>query len=397
MRPDTRLTHAGRHPEDQHGAVNPPVYRASTITFASVAEKQDRYAARLEPGTVYYGRYGTPTTAALEEAIAELEGAYGAILTASGQSATACALLACLQAGDHLLLTDSAYGPTRGFATGPLRRFGVETTLYPPTIGAGIADLLRPETRVLFCESPGSLTFEVQDIPAMVQAVHAASAAAGRTPPVIMIDNTWASPLFLQPLAMGVDVSIHAATKYIGGHSDAMLGAIACTEPLYPQLKQTMAQFGQNPGSEEAWLGLRGLRTLGVRLRQHQSTGIQLATWLSRHPAVARVMHPALHGDPGHALWHRDFKGASGLFGVELEPVAEADVHAMLDGLKLFAMGYSWGGFESLMLPTSAQLTRSTGDVPAGPLLRIHAGLEDPDDLIADLDAGLATLPTAAA
>lgn len=296
------------------------------------------------------------------------------------------ALLSFLQQGDHLLMVDSAYGPTRATCNGLLKRFGVETTYYEPGIGAGIAELIRENTRIVFTESPGSLTFEVQDIPAIAAAAHARGA-------VVLMDNSWASPLFFDPFAHGVDVSIQAATKYIVGHSDAMLGVITASEQYYERVKQTAGGLGAAPGPDDVYLGLRGLRTIGVRLRQHHQNGLALANWLKDRPEVSRILHPALPGDPGHELWKRDFSGASGLFGLVLEPCSPKALAAMLDGLDLFGMGYSWGGYESLILPTYPEKLRTAHawNEP-GPTLRIHAGLEDVDDLISDLEAGFVRL-----
>ncbi len=385
-RDDTRIVHAGRHPDEQFGAVNPPVYHVSTVTFPTVAAMEAATRERFDQ-RLYYGRYGTPTTQALEEAVAALEGGSRCIATSSGLAAICGTLTALLQAGDHLLMVDSVYAPTRKFCDGPLKRFGIETTYYDPTIGAGIAELIRPETRLVFTESPGSLTFEVQDLPAIAAAAHARGA-------LVALDNTWGTPLFLKPFALGVDVSIQAATKYVVGHADAMLGTITMADAaLWRRIKDAVVSFGYSAGAQEAYLGQRGLRTLSVRLERHQRSGIALAEWLAARPEVARVMHPALPADPGHALWRRDFTGACGLFGVELKPCGADAVAAMLDGLELFAMGYSWGGFESLIIPTTGHIPRTaTRWQAAGPTLRVHAGLEDVDDLKADLDAGFARL-----
>jgi cystathionine beta-lyase len=387
MRDDTKAVHAGRHPERFEGAVNPPVYHASTILAGSLAEwerkRRDR-AADL-PGT-YYGRLGTPTTRALEEALTALEGGHRTVLTPSGIAACGVALLAFVDQGAHVLIPDSVYGPTRHFATRFLKRFGVETTFYDPVIAAGIEALLRPATRVVFLEAPGSLTFEMQDIPAIC----AAARARGIT---TMMDNTWATPLYFKPLAHGVDVSIQAATKYIVGHSDAMLGAITVTAEAWPRLRSAYNELGQCVGPDDVDRGQRGLRTLPVRLKRHGETAMRLAEWVARQPEVERVLYPALPGDPGHALWKRDFSGASGLFGVQLKPISERAFGAFVDGLELFGLGASWGGYESLIMPTHPEELRSATKWPyPGPCFRIHAGLEDPDDLAADLAAGFARL-----
>lgn len=381
---DTVIVHAGRHPEDYHGAVNPPVYRVSTVLAETVAELKGRNADKFQ-GLVY-GRYGTPTTAALEEAVAAVEGGSHCIAVGSGLAAITGTLTALLKTGDHLLMTDTAYFPTRNFCDKVLAGLGIETTYYDPAIGAGIKDLIRANTRVVFTEAPGSLTFEMQDIPAIAQAAHDAGA-------LVAMDNTWGL-LSFQPFTKGVDVSIQAATKYIVGHSDAMLGTITTNDAtLWRQIKTSCALYGYAPGSEETYLGLRGLRTVGVRLRHHFEAGLKVARWLETRPEVKRVMHPALPSDPGHALWQRDFKGGCGLFGVELLPTDEAAVEHMLDNYNLFKMGYSWGGFESLVVPTTGAIQRTATPWNAqGPTLRYHVGLEDPDDLIADLEAGLTRL-----
>jgi cystathionine beta-lyase len=377
---DTRLAHAGREPKRFHGFVNPPIYRGSTVLFPSV----ECLEANAQEFT--YGRLGTPTVKALEEALAELEGGHAALLTPSGLSAIATTLLALVSAGDHVLVTDSVYRPTRRFCDHVLKRLGVETTYYDPVIGAGIKDLVKGNTKVVFTESPGSQTFEVQDIQAIAAAAHAAGA-------LLVMDNTWATPLYFKPFAHGVDVSIQAATKYIVGHSDAMLGAITATKTAWPTIARTHEDLGLCPGPEDVYLGLRGLRTLGVRLERHQASGLELAAWLQRRLEVERVLHPALPSDPGHALWSRDFTGASGLFAIVLRPFSSQAVAAMLDGLELFGMGYSWGGFESLILPFDPSAYRTaTIWAERGPALRLHVGLEDVNDLKADLEAGFARL-----
>lgn len=383
---ETRLVHDGRHPEQQFGAVNPPVYHVSTVTFPTVAALEQATRNRLE-NRLYYGRYGTPTSFALEEAVAGLEGGAKCVATSSGLAAICATLCAFLKSGDHLLMVDSVYAPTRKFCDGVLANFGVETTYYDPLIGSGIAGLIRPNTRVVFVESPGSLTFEVQDIPAIAAAAHAKGA-------VVVMDNTWGTPLFFKPFAHGVDVSVQAATKYIVGHADAMLGTVtAASDELWTAVKNTVLAFGYSAGSQECYLGLRGLRTLSVRLERHQRNALELAQWLAAHPEVTRVLHPALPSDPGHALWRRDFLGACGLFGVELRPAGKPAVAAMLDGLKLFGMGYSWGGYESLILPTDDGIHRTaTRWQASGPMLRLHVGLEAVEDLKADLAAGLERL-----
>jgi cysteine-S-conjugate beta-lyase len=376
----TRLVHAGREPARQHGFVNTPIYRGSTVIFPTMA------ALEANDQAFTYGRLGTPTVRALEEAIAELEGGHRTLMTPSGLSAIATSLLAFLAAGDELLMVDSVYRPARRFCDNVLARLGVTVTYYDPLIGAGIDKLVGKNTRVVFTESPGSQTFEVQDIPAIAKAAHKAGA-------VVILDNTWATPLYFKPFAHGADVSIQAATKYIGGHADIMLGVVTTSERTAAAIAKTHEDLGLCVGPEDVYLGLRGLRSLGVRLERHQRSGLELARWLAGRPEVARVIHPALPGDAGHTLWARDFTGASGLFSIVLKPVPRAKLAAMVDGLNLFGMGYSWGGFESLILPFDPSAYRTATKWQAeGPALRLHAGLEDVNDLKADLEAGFARL-----
>jgi cystathionine beta-lyase len=376
----TKLAHAGRDPSRQCGFVNTPVYRGSTVIFPTLASLE------ADDQEFSYGRLGTPTVRALEEAMVELEGGHGARLTPSGLSAIACALLAFVSAGNEVLVSDSVYRPTRRFCDHVLRRLGVKAVYYDPLIGDGIAALITKKTKVVFVESPGSQTFEVQDVPAIVNAAHAAGA-------MVIMDNTWATPLYFKPFQHGVDVSIQAATKFIVGHADAMLGCITATKEAFPAISRTHDELGLCPGPEDVYLGLRGLRSLGVRLARHQSSGLALARWLADRPEVGRVIYPALPSDPGHTLWRRDFTGAPGLFSIVLKPVAHEKLAAMLDGLDLFGMGYSWGGFESLILPFDPRSYRSaTTWNEKGPALRLHVGLEDVEDLKADLEAGFARL-----
>jgi cystathionine beta-lyase len=380
-KPATEVVTAGRNPLAHHGAVNPPVYHVSTLihpTMDSLEKRSQPYA---------YGRRGSPTVTALQDAINRLEGGAGTVLAPSGYAAVTLALMSVAGSGDHVLVTDNAYGPTRTFCDKTLSRFGVETTYYDPTVGAGIADLMRPNTRAVFCESPGSLTFEVQDIPAIAAVAHKRGA-------VVIADNTWATPLLFDAFAHGVDISLHAATKYIVGHSDAMLGTVTANDATLKQLRETHGNLGLCVGPDDVYLGQRGLRTLAVRLRQHQETALLLADWLQRRPEVARVLYPALPEDPGYKLWKRDFSGASGLFGVVFKPTSHAAIAAMLDHMELFGMGWSWGGYESLIVP--AHINRTARPfVAEGPVLRIHAGLEAVEDLIADLAAGLKRLGAA--
>jgi cystathionine beta-lyase len=387
MRDETTVVHSGRNPEQFEGAVNPPVFHASTILSPSLADWERKQADRARdlPGT-YYGRIGTPTTRALEEALCALEGGHRTVLTPSGLAACGVALLAYVERGAHVLMADSVYTPTRRFATRLLHRFGVATTFYDPLIGAGIEALVRAETQVIFVESPGSLSFEVQDVPAIVAVAH-------RCGITVIMDNTWATPLYFKPLAHGVDVSIQAATKYIVGHADAMLGTITVTKAAWPRLKETHLDLGQTAGPDDVYLAQRGLRTMAVRLARHGETGLMLADWFAHQPEVERVLHPGRPGDQGHALWQRDFSGASGLFGVVLKPMSETRFAAFIDGLRLFGIGASWGGYESLVMPTHPEKSRSaTKWTHPGPCFRVHAGLEHPDDLIADLDEGFRRL-----
>ena len=387
----TRVVHEGRRPADFHGVVNTPVFRASTVLSPTIADWNHRKKERAaeQPGT-YYGRHGTPTTHTFQDAIAALEGGSKTLVFPSGLAACACAILSFVQTGDHVLISDSAYDPTRRLAAGVLKRFGVSTTFYDPCIGAGIADLITPKTRLIFTESPGSHTFEVQDIPQLAEIAHRRGA-------VVAMDNTWATPLYFKPFEHGVDISVQAATKYIVGHSDAMLGTVTVTQALWPQLKSTAYDLGQIASPDDCYLAARGLRTLAVRLRQHWENGVQLSEWIARQPEVERVLQPALESDPGHALWKRDFKGASGLFAVQFKPCASAALEALIDGLELYGIGASWGGYESLVLPINPADHRAATTWKAdGPMIRVHAGLEDVRDLIADMDAGFRRLRASA-
>ena len=382
INPATRLVLGGRDPFANHGFVNPPVHHVSTVLYPTAEDFLARRAKYV------YGRRGTPTSEALENALRELEGpeCVGVALLPSGLAAISTALLSILHAGDHLLITDSVYLPTRKFADGVLKRYGIESSYYDPLIGSGIAGLMRSNTRAVFVEAPGSLSFEVQDVPAIAAAAHAKGA-------VVIMDNTWASPLYFRAFDKGVDLSIQAATKYVGGHSDLMLGTVSANAATWERLKETVYLMGLCVGPDDIYLALRGLRTLGVRLAQHYQSGLKVARWLQQRPEIARVLHPALASCPGHATWQRDFSGASGLFSVVFKPVAELAVHAFLNELGLFGIGASWGGFESLAIPFDCSSIRTaTTWVPEGPTVRLHIGLEDPDDLIRDLELGLAAL-----
>jgi len=387
LKPDTKLALGGRDPFAHHGYVNPPVYHASTLLYPTA---EDFLARR---GRYQYGRRGTPTSEALESALREIEGpaCAGVALAPSGLAAISAALLAVLRAGEHLLVADSVYGPTRTFCDTILARYGVSTTYYDPLIGGDIAAAMRPNTRAVFVESPGSLSFEIQDVPAIAAAAHAREA-------VVLMDNTWATPLYFDALAKGADLSIQSGTKYIGGHSDLMLGAVAANEATWRRLRDTVGTLGLCVGPDDMNLGLRGLRTMGVRLARHQASALKIARWLEGHSEVLRVLHPALASDPGHAIWRRDFTGASGLFSVVLKPVPQAAVNAFLNALTLFGMGASWGGYESLAIPFDCTRIRTaTRWAPGGPTLRFHIGLEDVDDLLADLEGGFAALASAQA
>ena len=383
----TRLVLGGRDPFDNHGFVNPPVHHVSTVLYPTAEDFLARRARYL------YGRRGTPTSEALEAALRDLEGpaCAGVALLPSGLAAISTALLSLLNAGDHLLVTDSIYLPTRKFCDGVLKRYGIETTYYDPMIGAGIAALMRPNTRAVFVEAPGSLSFEIQDVPAVAAAAHAAGA-------VVLMDNTWASPLYFRAFDAGVDLSIQAATKYIGGHSDLMLGTVSANKTTWERLSETVHLLGLCVGPDDIYLGLRGLRTMGVRLAQHQQSALKVARWLEQRSEIARVLHPAFESCPGHAVWRRDFLGASGLFSIVFKPVPQKAVNAFLDELVLFGIGASWGGFESLAIPFDCREIRSaTRWAPEGPTVRLHIGLEDVDDLIRDLERGFAALQRHAA
>jgi len=383
MKKRTRLGHSGRNPFENHGIVNPPVNHASTILFPTVDELLNRYKSGDYQKTMTYGIRGTPGVFGFLDSIAELEGGDRCIAYPSGLSAITGALLSFLKPGDHVLVTDSAYEPTRNFADGLAYRLGIETTYYDPLIGADIASLIQPNTKVVLTESPGSWTFEVQDIPAIAKAAHAANC-------VVMLDNTWSGGLYYAAFDHGVDISIQAATKYICGHSDVMLGTVVCKESHFKPLYDTWNQLGLSVAPDDIYLVHRGLRTMEVRLERHQINALKIAKWLEAHPAVDRVLYPALESDPGHELWKRDFTGASGLMGFVLKSKSREGLAAMLENMALYGMGYSWGGFESLLIPTFPRKFRTaTTWEDKGQCMRLHAGLEDVDDLIDDLSAGL--------
>ena len=386
MKEDTRLIHAGRNPRNQQGAVNPPVYRASTVVFSDLKSYMERSDEVKYDGFTYGARH-TPTTQALADACATLEGGHKAVITATGLSAVTQALTAFLKAGDHALIADTVYGPCRNFCDKVLTRFGVDITYYDPTIGEGIGDLMRPNTRVVYTESPGSLTFEMQDIPAMAKVAHDKGA-------LVLMDNTWGAGLFYKPFEHGVDVSIQAGTKYINGHADVVIGTItAKDETLWRQIKDGANTFGDVAGPDECYLALRGLRTIAPRMRTQQAACTRITTWLEGQPGIRRVLWPALPSDPGHALWKRDFTGAASLFGLVLDTTDLAAVARMTDGLRLFGIGSSWGGYESLVSVNPTEGMRTAVPWQESPfLMRMHIGLEDPDDLLQDLEDGLKRL-----
>jgi cystathionine beta-lyase len=382
---ETTLVTAGRDTRAQKGFVNPPVVHGSTVLYPTA---EDLHAHR---GEFQYGRRGTPTTKALQEALMALEGPQcaGVGIAPSGLAAITTTLLAVLKAGDHLLVCDNAYRPTRNFCNGMLARYGVETSYFDPLIGAGIAELFKPNTKAVLVEAPGSQSFEMPDIPAIAAVAHARGA-------LVIDDNTWATALYHRSLEQGVDISMQAATKYIGGHSDIMFGTISANARAWPQIAEAIQLLGVCAGPDDVFLALRGLRTLAVRLAQHHRSGLEMARWLAARPEVAKVLHPALESDPGHAIWKRDFTGASGLFSIVLKPKPQLAVDALLDTVKLFGMGYSWGGFESLVIPFDcAPYRTATPWAPGGPALRLHIGLENVADLKADLERGFAAFNAA--
>ncbi|MFO1089711.1 MAG: cystathionine beta-lyase [Hyphomicrobiales bacterium] len=380
LRPETRLVAAGRE-YAEHGMVNPAVYRASTILFPTIE------AIKEYKQTYTYARRGTPSSRSIESAIAELEGGYRAKMAPSGLMAATSVFLTFLKPGDHLLMVDTVYFPVRNVCDQLLKRFGIETTFYDAHVGAGIAELMRPNTRMVYLESPGSQTMEMQDVPAIAAAAKANGA-------IVAIDNTWSAGHFFKPLAKGCDISIQAATKYIVGHSDAMLGVVTTTEELWETYRQTYEGIGLFAGPDDNYLALRGLHTLAVRLDRHMANALIVAEWLRERPEVEAVLYPALPGAPGHDLWRRDFTGASGLFSVVLKPASREALARMVDDLSLFGMGFSWGGFESLVVPFTPH--RSVNHFKyEGPALRFHIGLENPADLIADLEDGFARLNAA--
>ena len=378
LSPATRLIVAGSD-YTEHGFVNPAVYRGSTILLPDVETLHHQPHA--------YGRRGTPTSRALDSAIAALEGGHGARVTPSGLSAISTTLLSYLNTGDHLLVTDAVYSPARHFCDTILKRLGIETTYFDPLIGGALDSLIRPKTKLVYCETPGSETMDVQDIPAIAEVTM-------RRGLRLLVDNSWSGGHYFKALRLGADISLQSGSKYIGGHSDLLMGTISCNAESWRQLSETYGTLGMCAGPDDINLALRGLRTLDVRLARHMSNAITLAEWLRGRPEVEKVMHPALASSDGHAIWKRDFTGSSGLFSIELKPRSSAAVAAMIDGLQLFGIGFGWGGFESLCIPFRAKRTASVWK-PAGPCLRLHIGLENPDDLIADLTEGFGRMKAA--
>lgn len=381
----TKLVTAGRNKKWTHGVVNPPIQRASTVVFDTVAEK-NKAAQERQSSTLFYGRRGTQTHFAFQDAMVQVEGGAGCALYPCGTAAIANAILSFVSTGDHILMVDTCYEPTRDYCNTILKKMGVETTYYDPMIGEDISELIQPNTTVLFTESPGSITMEVQDIPTLARIAHQHDI-------VVMLDNTWAAGVLFSPFDFGVDISIQAATKYIVGHSDVMLGTAVANEKHWPQLREQSYLMGQCVSPDDAYLGLRGLRTLDVRLKQHQENSLKIANWLATRPEVDHVRHPALQSCPGHEIYQRDFSGCNGLFSFVLKTSYPRATTALLDGMEHFSMGYSWGGYESLILANEPKSFNSLRTVAnpgfEGTLIRVHIGLEDTDDLIADLEAGL--------
>jgi cystathionine beta-lyase len=387
MKKDTLLSHAGRNPQATHGTVNMPVYRASTIVFPDLETYSTRPADDYK--TPRYGIHGQPTNWALEEAVAKMEGGHNAVAVCSGLAAIVAPLTAFAKSGAHLLVADSVYGPTRNFCDKRLKAFGVDIEYYDPLIGAGIKNLIKSNTCAIYCEAPGSLSFEMQDIPAIAREAHA------RDIPVLA-DTTWGTPYFFRSFEHGVDVSIHAATKYIVGHSDVMMGMIVTNEKYWLPVRRAVADYGYCSSADDCYLALRGFRTIGVRMKQQMANALTVARWLEQRAEVKRVLYPALESDPGHAIWKRDFEGAASLFSVVLKPMSRSKITAFVNTLKLFGIGSSWGGFESLVTaPNIAPLRTATRWPDDGPVIRLHIGLEDPEDLTADIAQAFAAMGAA--
>jgi len=387
MSPETYLCHGAFDPDLFGGIVNPPVYHASTVLFKTCKDLEQKHQALFHDGEdeiMYYGRFGTPITFAVQKALAELEGGHRSLLVPTGLAACTSALLALVKAGDHILVSSSVYGPTRGFVNKVLHNMGVSATYFDPAIGEGIAELFKPNTTVVFTESPGSQTFDIQDIPAISRIAHDRNAK-------VIIDNTWATPLYFKPFDHGADVSVHAATKYIVGHSDAQMGLITANEETWPAIRSLVYLLGLHAAPDDVYLAQRGLRTMALRLERHQSSALKIAEWFTTREEVEQVLHPALTGCPGHALWKRDFTGSSGLFSVVLKPgYSKTSVQQFIDSLQYFGIGFSWGGFESLAIPFDPRKDRPEYNWPyQGESFRLQIGLENPDDLIRDLAEGL--------
>lgn len=389
MKKDTKIINAGRNKKWTRGVVNPPVERASTVVFESV-EAMKHAGKNKTKQVLYYGRRGTSTSFAFSDAMVDLEGGAGCALYPSGTAAIVNAILAFVKTGDHILMVDSTYEPTRDYCDKILTKMGVSTTYYDPLIGKDIESLIQPNTSVVFLESPGSITMEVQDIPSIAEVAHKHDC-------VVILDNTWGAGINFRPFDYGVDVSVQAATKYIVGHSDAMIGTATATEEFWPQLRESSYTMGQCTSPDDLYLGLRGIRTLSVRMKQHEVNALKIADWLAKRPEVETVLHPALPSCPGHEFFKRDFTGSNGLFSFVLNRGNSAALTELLDGMEHFKMGYSWGGFESLILGiSSVNSMRSATTWPYKfPLIRLHVGLEDVDDLIADLTAGFERLNNA--
>jgi cystathionine beta-lyase len=386
MKKDTLLARAGRDPARHQGMVNTPVFRTSTVIYPDLETYEGRGGDDYKK--VRYGLYGTPTTFAFEEAVAQMEGGHAAVALPSGLAAIAVALWAYVKSGDHLLVPDPVYGPTRNFCDKRLAPNGVEVEYYDPSVGADVAKLIKANTRAVFCESPGSLTFEMQDIPAIAEAAH-------RKGIPVLADTTWGTPYFFRSFEKGVDVSIHAATKYIAGHSDVLSGVVVTNEANWLPVRRTVADYGYGVSPDDCYLALRGFRTIGVRMRQQMGNALKVAAWIENQPAVKRVLYPALEGAPGHEIWKRDFSGAASLFSFVLAPASHAKVAAFINALKIFGIGSSWGGFESLAIAAHQEILKTRTAVrwnPDEPVIRLHIGLEDPEDLIHDLERGFAAL-----
>ncbi|XQS17105.1 cystathionine beta-lyase [Citrobacter telavivensis] len=387
---ETYLCHGPFDPANFGGVVNPPVYHTSTVIFKSCKELAERHKAlfeNAEDDIMYYGRFGTPTTFAIQKALAALEGGYRSLLVPTGLAACTSALLALVKTGDHILVSSSVYGPTRGFINKVLAKMGVSATFFSPTIGERIIELFQENTTVVFTESPGSQTFDIQDIPAITKIAHARNAK-------VIIDNTWATPLFFKPFDHGVDVSVHAATKYIVGHSDAQMGLITANEQTWPVIRQFVHLYGLHAAPDDVYLAQRGLRTMSLRLERHQTSALKIARWFEEREEVEQVLHPALPSCPGHEIWKRDFTGSSGLFSVVLKPqYSKESVENFIDHLNYFGIGFSWGGFESLAIPFNPQVDRPEYHWPyQGQAFRLQIGLENPNDLLKDIEQALCYL-----